>query len=313
MAGDSESSFYLYGVGEKPEALTLGSLVLEKYWQPLIARHYTHGMLSPEDLQSHAYVSHLNDVTLHGKSHHAPSVSISGVNIVDLKLTREKNIERMVTAKKGVRMILKDPEAFLTNSVLTNSTAQQKLKLWLSASRSDYIMRAKFARRPKIWLLTGLYMLEGTRSMSSRSQSVEVSTEVSGALVGALSSVPVGGSIGVGNGKEWQVGSESVEQHVWAVQYHLLDAHFIKLGKEGLEGLSQPLSMGLHRDILSINTLRGGGRDGVELELKSLKAAREKPNEFEVDGHESDSTEEYEKRLEEAIAIFEKAPKHFLS
>jgi hypothetical protein len=40
-----DESFYLYGIGEKPDALTLGSLVLEKYWMPLIARHYTHDPL----------------------------------------------------------------------------------------------------------------------------------------------------------------------------------------------------------------------------------------------------------------------------
>lgn len=40
-----ESSFFLYGMGESPEALTLGSLVLEKYWQPTLARHYTHEVL----------------------------------------------------------------------------------------------------------------------------------------------------------------------------------------------------------------------------------------------------------------------------
>lgn len=45
MQASHDSSFYLYGVGESPEALTLGSLVLEKYWQPLIARHYTHKKL----------------------------------------------------------------------------------------------------------------------------------------------------------------------------------------------------------------------------------------------------------------------------
>lgn len=41
-SGGDEDSFFLYSVGEHPKALTLGSLVLEKYWQPLIARHYTH-------------------------------------------------------------------------------------------------------------------------------------------------------------------------------------------------------------------------------------------------------------------------------
>jgi hypothetical protein len=43
--GSDDSSFFLYGVGERPEALTLGSLILEKYWQPMIARHYTHELL----------------------------------------------------------------------------------------------------------------------------------------------------------------------------------------------------------------------------------------------------------------------------
>lgn len=45
MSKTDDSSFYLYGVGENPAALTLGSLVLEQYWQPLIARHYTHAVL----------------------------------------------------------------------------------------------------------------------------------------------------------------------------------------------------------------------------------------------------------------------------
>jgi hypothetical protein len=40
-----DDSFFLYGIGEKPDALTLGSLVLEKYWMPLISRHYTHDPL----------------------------------------------------------------------------------------------------------------------------------------------------------------------------------------------------------------------------------------------------------------------------
>ena len=41
----ADDSFFLYGMGERPEALTLGSLVLEKYWQPMSARHYTHELL----------------------------------------------------------------------------------------------------------------------------------------------------------------------------------------------------------------------------------------------------------------------------
>ncbi|KAL4976644.1 hypothetical protein BDW66DRAFT_134460 [Aspergillus desertorum] len=45
MGSGDDFSFFLYGVGQRPEALTLGSLVLENYWQPMIARRYTHELL----------------------------------------------------------------------------------------------------------------------------------------------------------------------------------------------------------------------------------------------------------------------------
>jgi hypothetical protein len=52
MDASDDSSFYLYGMGERPEALTLGSLVLERYWEPLVARHYTHELLRSVPLLS---------------------------------------------------------------------------------------------------------------------------------------------------------------------------------------------------------------------------------------------------------------------
>lgn len=58
-AGNDDSSFFLYGVGERPEALTLGSLVLEKYWQPIIARHYTHDPLRYEPRSELGAVSYV--------------------------------------------------------------------------------------------------------------------------------------------------------------------------------------------------------------------------------------------------------------
>ncbi|RHZ50231.1 hypothetical protein CDV55_100288 [Aspergillus turcosus] len=311
MDATDDSSFYLYGMGERPEALTLGSLVLERYWEPLVARHYTHELLSHEALQEYAYVSNISNVIFHGRSRLTPAVSLSGGDIIDLTLAWNKDSERIVVAREGARIILKDPEEFLGTSVLSSPKAQEKLKLWLSAARSAYVLNFKFARRPKIWMLTGLYLLEDARTMVSRHNSSKVSAGVSGSLVGAISSVPVGGFLSLGEGTSWEMTMELTEQHVWAAQYRLLDARFVKVGKGGADSVKLPLSLGLYRDVLSVNTVRGAESDEVGLELKNEDHAGHESGR-DVDDQDSEEVKAYEKRLEEAISVFEKAPSHFL-
>jgi hypothetical protein len=68
--------------------------------------------------------------------------------------------------------------------------------------------------------------------------------------------------------------------------------------------------MGLYRDVLSVNTVRGAGTDEVGLELKEVKAHDESGQD--VEDQDSEELKAYEKRLEEAITVFEKAPSHFL-
>ncbi|KAJ5381554.1 uncharacterized protein N7496_003982 [Penicillium cataractarum] len=317
MGAGDDSSFFLYGVGERPEALTLGSLVLEKYWQPMIARHYTHDQLSEEELQEHAYTTHADNLVFHGSSRISPAVGVEGGDIVNLGLAYHKETERVVIAEKGTRMILKDPEEFLTTNVLANPQAQQKLKLWLSAAHSSYVLNFKFARRPKVWLLTGLYLLEKTRTIVSTGQSADVSAGVSSAIVGALSGVPIGGSVSLGIGSSWEMAMEVADPHVWAAQFRLLDARFIKMGKGGADGVKLPTTMGLYRDVMSVRTARGAQDNTVELSLKKEEDDDDDDDdddaeETSVDDQESEELEEYEKRLEQAIKIFETAPKHFL-
>ncbi|KAF7164862.1 hypothetical protein CNMCM5623_009289 [Aspergillus felis] len=311
MGASDDSSFYLYGMGERPEALTLGSLVLERYWEPLVARHYTHQLLSQEALQEYAYVSDISNVIFHGRSRLTPAVSLSGGDIIDLTLAWNKDSERLVVAKKGARIILKNAEEFLATSVLRNPKAQEKLKLWLSAARSAYVLNFKFARRPKVWMLTGLYLLEDARTMVSRHSSSKISAGVSSSIVGALSSVPVGGSLSLGEGNSWQMTTELADQHVWAAQYRLLDARFVKVGKGDAANVKLPLSMGLYRDVLSVNTVRGEGTDEAELELKGEEETDDESGQ-DLEDQDSEELKRYEKRLEEAISVFEKAPPHFL-
>ncbi|KAJ5709048.1 hypothetical protein N7493_010382 [Penicillium malachiteum] len=348
-AGD-DSTFFLYGMGERPEALTLGSLVLEKYWQPMIARHYTHELMSEDVLREHAYTSDITNAVFHGHSRLTPSIGLEGGDIAHLSLAYNKDLERIVIAEKGTRVLLKEydylyhaqhntisleltkpsPELFLTKNVLSNATAQEKLKLWLSAAYSAYVLNFKFARRPKVWLLTGLYVLEGARTVISRGSSSKVSAGVSSAIVGAVSGVPVGGSVSLGVGSTWEMAMQVAEPHVWAAQYRMIDARFIKAGKG--DDVKLPVSMGLYRDVMSVNTARGGEGRSVELglgkeqwqpERRQTEANEDEDEDDDDDEDECDSgvmeddqegleVEEYEKRLEQAIGLFEKAPKHFL-
>ncbi|KAJ5741355.1 hypothetical protein N7533_010764 [Penicillium manginii] len=304
--GSDDSSFFLYGVGERPEALTLGSLILEKYWQPMIARHYTHELLDEKGLFEHAYTTNVSNAVFRGYSRLSPSVGVEAGEIMNIGLAYHKDRERIIVAEKGSRITLKDPEAFLTDNILKTPAAQQKLKLWLSAAHSAYLLNFKFARRPKVWLLTGLYLLEGTRAIVSNGQSADISAGVSSAIIGALSGVPVGGSVSLGVGSTWEMAMEVADPHVWAAQYRLVDARFIKIGKDGIDGVKLPASMGLYRDILSVNTARGAGEREVELGLET------EPDGPVMDDQDGQEEEGYEKRLEQAIQMFEKAPKHFL-
>ncbi|KAJ5649782.1 uncharacterized protein N7484_003505 [Penicillium longicatenatum] len=313
----ADDSFFLYGMGERPEALTLGSLVLEKYWQPMSARHYTHELLSDDALREHAYITEITNAVFHGSSRLTPGIGLEAGDIVNLHLAYNKDLERIVTAERGTRVLLKDPETFLINHVLSNQTAQQKLKIWLSAAYSDFVMKFKFARRPKVWMLSGLYLLEDTRTVVSRGQSSKISAGVSSAIIGAVSGVPVGGSVSLGVGSEWEMAMQVAEPHVWAAQFRLLDAKFIKIRKGGMGEVSLPASMGLYRDIMSVNTARDGTGRGVELGLEDgleqeLEGELHDGDVEEKDEQEGLEIEEYEKQLEAAIKHFEKAPKHFL-
>jgi hypothetical protein len=102
------------------------------------------------------------------------------------------------------------------------------------------------------------------------------------------------------------------EPHVWAAQFRLLDAQFIRMGKEGVEDVKLPASMGLYRDVMSVNTARGGQSHSIGLGLENENHLEQAKAGAEEDDQDSPELEEYEKRLEQAINVFERAPKHLL-
>lgn len=144
----------------------------------------------------------------------------------------------------------------------------------------------------------------------SRGKSSKISAGVSSAIISAVSGVPVGGSVSLGVGSTWEMAMQVAEPHVWAAQFRLVDARFIKVGKGGVDEVKLPVSMGLYRDFMSVNTARGGEGQSIGVGLGDEKTG-ESGEEY-MDDQEGMEVEEYEKQLEQAIKLFEKAPKHFL-
>lgn len=104
---------------------------------------------------------------------------------------------------------------------------------------------------------------------------------------------------------------EIAEPHVWAAQFRLLDARFLKMAKGGVDDVKLPMTMGLYRDVMSVNTARGGKGDSMEIGLEKEEGNNEQGEDL-IEDQDSQELEEYEKRLEQAINVFEMAPKHFL-
>lgn len=106
---------------------------------------------------------------------------------------------------------------------------------------------------------------------------------------------------------------EVADPHVWLAQFRLLDARFIKMGKGGLDEVKLPTSLGLYRDVLSQNTVRGGEResDYVELGLENRGLDQEVEKSL-AESQDDQEAEGYEKQVEEAIRVFEMASKSLL-
>jgi hypothetical protein len=157
-------------------------------------------------------------------------------------------------------------------------------------------------------MLTGLHLLDSAHTLIRRGNATDVSVGSSSAVIGALSGIPVGGSVSLGAGTSWEMGMELKARHVWAAQFRLIDAKYIISGKTGL---CLPTCIGLYKDVLSMNELRGAERDyedSVELRLDSGHSAEKDTQ----DDQDSEDFQDFEKELEVAIKEFEGAPKQFL-
>jgi hypothetical protein len=102
---------------------------------------------------------------------------------------------------------------------LSQEPARNTLALWISAAR-------KRLRKPYIWFLTGIYVLDDARTFASSTREPEVSAGISSATVTALTGVPLGGSIEISHNVTLSTDMIVNGNFVWAAQYQRLKINF---------------------------------------------------------------------------------------
>jgi len=202
---------------------------------------------------------------------------------------------------KKLIIALESPEDFLNTQIIHNGgMAETKLKLWLSAANSDYMLRMKWLRKPTVWMCTGLYLLEDTRMFTVSSSSFKTSVGVSAVTTSALAGVPIGGSINISPDMSLKMESGSQERLVWAAQYRRIDARYIRL-RDG-EIVTLPNILSLYQDVASKGTLRGESGDPNAVKI-GISAETDDGNQDSQGDQISDDV--YYDRLSEAIMDLE--------
>jgi hypothetical protein len=207
-----------------------------------------------------------------------------------------------LSAARKLMRALESPADFLNTQVLQEGEkVETKLKLWLSAANSDYMLRMKWLRKPTIWMCTGLYLLEGTRMFTVSSKNLNTSVGVSAATIGALAGVPIGGSVKINPDTSLKMEAIYQERLVWAAQYRKIDAKYIRLRDGEMPTLPNVLS--LYQDVSSEGILRD---ESDETNAVEIVVGGEGDDVGQDNQGDQVSEKVYYERLTEAISDLEK-------
>jgi hypothetical protein len=203
--------------------------------------------------------------------------------------------------KKSLANTSKRPEEFLNNHVVRpESKAESKLKLWLSAASSNYMLKLKGLRRPKIWMLTGLYILEDVKISHAGTKRTQSSLGIDATTMAAATSVPLGASVKIHPEDSIKVELTTKDRLIWAAQYHMLEARYIRV-KSGEKNPEPPSTFPLYPDVLSTGYgVRGDAK--VSFGHVSIKGGPENDT---SEGDEPEESRAYGNDLGEAIADLE--------
>jgi len=148
-------------------------------------------------------------------------------------------------------------------------------------------------------MLSGQYLLDNASALNVETAKVGIEAGVSSTTVGALTGIPIGGSIDIGSDKKLVVGNKWGETLVWAAQYRLLDVRYLRVEADKLAvslpnvlPLSETFSKGKLRNDTTVDNAFQLGVLGDE---KIVEAG----------SGDSKEAEQYTTQLEKAIAQLE--------
>jgi len=169
-------------------------------------------------------------------------ISAGLVEIIHIKTGRTGSRDVTISAKVGIRYLIKKPEDFLNEVVLKNPAAEAWLADKLTLSRADYYSRkVQFGgrRSPRIWMLTGIQLL-----INADVKSGDGKSSVKGGGVSVPPPEPVAAAVAILTGTS--LASAEVESNhkfeskalyghqdarIWAAQFAPLDVKYIPLSR----------------------------------------------------------------------------------
>ena len=92
--------------------------------------------------------------------------------------------------------------------------------MWISGANTRL---CGLAKKPKIWLLTGIYLLKDATFTGERKHVLGVRAGISSTLLSGAGGPPIGPSIGLGQSNDLDSRTPTQEMLVWAAQYRALD------------------------------------------------------------------------------------------
>lgn len=149
---------------------------------------------------------------------------------------------------------MRSANKYFKEVVLNHSESINALKLWLSAGRSEYMIKLRWLSSPHIWMLSGQYLLDDAKNMVLKQKETKGEAGMTSVTIAALTGIPVGGSIGLTNSTEITANMQIEGRRVWAARYHLLDTKYIQV-VGNMPAL--PTIIRLYPDILSKGHVRG--------------------------------------------------------
>ncbi|KAL0940722.1 uncharacterized protein CTRU02_203484 [Colletotrichum truncatum] len=264
-------TYFGYYEGLDPKLLRLGSMVLD-YANPRHKCPYYHGevpnmfeppVIATADERPYCSMSEKRTSSFGG--------DIGLGHLLLVESSRSKLSSRLVVGTQGSKVELINPLEFFSQ-MLQEDGVRKWLEVVLTvASGLQKTWKNAFAS-PKIWLLTGVYLIEDATclAVSSKSSSAGLSTDVvipDLAGIAALLNTNIHAKVSLTNDTEGYVETKILGRRVWAAQWQQISASYVLTQKQEWNVRSRGMRLKL-LDRFSVGTERG---EADKVEMVDLK------------------------------------------